>query len=349
MEQTSRNIDQIEGELTQLLQADKANWVRIYELMDEVDRGRLWGQHARSFTAWVRGLAGRIGIHESLLWSRKKAGGIYAEYARRAAERGAAAAPMAELDISPDSLVFCDKIARGSDTIRDELIEKTLAGELKRVDLQQAWKARRAEIESKGVKPTRPNAHTELEPEPESEPAAATERPAPETPAAARHPLTAADVVLALNRPEWLDAWQHEMAPNVTHSPYKKMVYRGFPEFPVQTGTTRNARRIDLLVVENHTVKTTDFVILHGVEIKVSRSDLLKDQKCSEYAPYVDLMWIAVPEVLLEDAERVAEPNWGIITIDKNRKATVAKGAAVNAPLTPMREHTLATALIKLL
>lgn len=338
-----KDIKQIETELQQLLQADKANWIRIYELMEEVDRENLWKGIERSFTAWVRGLAGKIGIHESLLWSRKKAGGIYAEYAQRAKARGEKPAAMAELNISPDSLVFCEKIARGNDQIKDELIAKTISGELKRADLKQAWASRRAELENKGVKAVKSNSRDELVPEPVQEQNPGTNGAQDTQGTEKSASITAADVVFALRNADWLKP----LLKDVKESPYKKMVYRTIPEFPVRTGTSHHARRIDLLIIENYSVKPDDLVLFHGVEIKVSKSDLLNDHKSSEYAPYVEVMWFAVPEHLVEYAKTVADVGWGILSIDKNKKVSVAQKADPHEA--SLRDKTLNTALIKLL
>lgn len=339
------DIKQIENELQTLLQADKANWIRIYELMEEVDRENLWKGIERSFTAWVRNLSNRIGVHESLLWSRKKAGGIYAEYVQRANERGEEPVPMTELNVSPDSLVFCEKIARGNNQIKDDLIEKTVKGDLKRSDLKHAWAARKAEIESKGMKATKSNSYDKLPPETPSKASEGLKKPI--TQASNVPKLTAADIVLDLNRPDWIRDQIRKNHPEKQLPSYKKLVYRAIPEFPVRTGTSRHARRIDLLLIENYTLDVDDMVALHGIEIKVSRSDLLNDHKSSEYADYVDVMWFAVPENLAEDAVSVAGDGWGILAIDAKRNVKIVKTPKTHNPV--HRNKTLNMVLLKIL
>ena len=88
-------IREIERELEVLLHEDKKSWVRIYELMNEVDSGKLYEGSFRSFTAWVNDLATKTGVHVSLLWSRLKAGRSYAAYEQRAAAKGRTVRPAA--------------------------------------------------------------------------------------------------------------------------------------------------------------------------------------------------------------------------------------------------------------
>lgn len=66
------NIEKIEEELQTLLSEDKKSWVKIYELMEEVEEEKLYEGKYRSFTAWVNELAIKSKVHVSLLWSRKK-------------------------------------------------------------------------------------------------------------------------------------------------------------------------------------------------------------------------------------------------------------------------------------
>lgn len=82
--------------------------------------------------------------------------------------------------------------------------------------------------------------------------------------------------------------------------------YKVFTEFGVDSPGTRNARRIDALVAETLTTEHPRQIKLHGIEIKVSRSDLLHDEKMAEYTQYVDDFWIAIPQYLVDDAVALA-------------------------------------------
>ena len=55
-------IDVIENELETLLSADKKSWVRIYELMDSVEKEKLYTDKFSSYTKWVNALADKAKV-----------------------------------------------------------------------------------------------------------------------------------------------------------------------------------------------------------------------------------------------------------------------------------------------
>lgn len=79
----------------------------------------------------------------------------------------------------------------------------------------------------------------------------------------------------------------------------------------------------------------------------MSKHDLLSDHKMQEYTDYADFFWIAVPEELKADAESIMLNNWGLITIDNDKKLHVIKKAELHDAV--FRDQTIETALIKIL
>lgn len=323
------DLDLVEKELAELIGNDKASWVRIYELMNTVEKNRLYDVAYRSFTAWVNDFATKSKVHVSLLWNRLKAGKMYAKYEERAKAEGRETTSMADLSASPDSLILVEKISQGNVAVADELTEKVIKGELGRADLKNAW----ATVRSDKASCVRVNAHDDPEKtkDQQDRPQKSVEQITKET--------TARDIMLAICGQGWL--------PNPVEKPFQKPKFRVLSEFAIQTPTTHHARRIDALVLENSTPVERDDLAVHGIEIKVSKSDLLNDHKMQEYCDYVDYFWIAVPEELLEDAKSIALQKWGILTIDKMGKLT----ASVRAIRwrAPMRSRTIESALMKLL
>lgn len=326
-------INEIENELRQLLVEDKKSWVRIYELMNEVDQGKLYTGSFNSFTAWVNDLAIKTGVHVSLLWSRLKAGRSYAAFEKRAQEKGKTVPKMSEVKVSADNFNLIEKIAGNNSKVADELIEKVLDGGMGRSDLKNAWATVKADREARGLKPARVNAYDKPKTSEDSE----KEFSEPNS----EGKITATDVVLALSKSSWLDEKKCE---NV----HVNSKYKTFTEFATRTGTTRSARRIDILVAENETLKTKiDDVNLHGIEIKVDKNDLLNDHKMAEYINFVDYFWIAVPEELVSEVEKIKAEEWGIISITKEKTAKIIYEAVHNPGL--MREKTLSNLVLKLL
>lgn len=327
----NKDIKKIEDELEVLLSADKKSWVKIYELMEAVDTQELYKPEYRSFTAWVNALAEKSKVHVSLLWNRKKAGKVYAAYEERAARQGRAVPKMENVKVSADNFNLIEKIAGNNEKVTDELIEKVLQGEMTRSDLKNAWETVKASRPSgageaipTGKQSVRVNAHDK------------------DKIAIEEEVLTAADIVLALSNPSWL--------PKAVdlHNGKGKESFRVMTEFAVRTGTSRYARRIDAMVLENLTVKEKNYDLhMHAVEIKVSKSDLLGDHKMQEYRDYADYFWIAVPAHLEQDARSIMADGWGLLLMDEKKQLQVAvKPHLYNAV---MRDESIVTALMRLL
>lgn len=319
-------IDAIENELETLLSADKKSWVRIYELMDSVEKEKLYTDKFSSYTKWVNALADKAKVHVSLLWNRKKAGRVYAAYEERAKERGRTVPSMNAVKVSADNFNLIEKIAGNNTDVADELIDKVLQGDMKRSDLKNAWQTVKADREASGKKIVRVNAYDKESVDVKTE------------------TITAADIVLALSRRNWLINNVDTYTDRYTVSKYRVLT-----EFAVQTGTSHHARRIDALILENRTVEAEKAynVHIHAVEIKVSKHDLLSDHKMQEYTDYADFFWIAVPEELKADAESIMLNDWGLITIDDEKELHVIKKAELHNAI--FRDQTVETALIKIL
>lgn len=319
-------IDAIENELETLLSADKKSWVRIYELMDSVEKEKLYTDKFSSYTKWVNALADKAKVHVSLLWNRKKAGRVYAAYEERAKERGRTVPSINAIQVSADNFNLIEKIAGNNTDVADELIDKVLHGSMKRSDLKNAWQTVKADREASGKKIVRVNAYDKESVDVKTE------------------TITAADIVLALSRRNWLINNVDTYTDRYTVSKYRVLT-----EFAVQTGTSHHARRIDALILENRTVEAEKAynVHIHAVEIKVSKHDLLSDHKMQEYTDYADFFWIAVPEELKADAESIMLNDWGLITIDDKKELHVIKKAELHDAV--FRDQTIETALIKIL
>lgn len=123
-EERLKALNEIEGQLSQYLAADKKNWIHTYLLMSEVQDKELYTAQYRSYTKWVNHLADSLSIHVSTLWARLKAGKNYAEYAARAAEHGRTVPKIEEIDVSPDSLNLCAKVAGKKVQSSDWLFEQ---------------------------------------------------------------------------------------------------------------------------------------------------------------------------------------------------------------------------------
>lgn len=285
----------IENELTSLLNRDKKNWTRFYLLIKEVEEQELWKEKYRSFTQWVKEFSVKTKTHESIIWNRKKAGQVYMNYVERQQEKGIEVVPIQEATVSADSLVLLDKIKKYNPNKCAELTERVMNNGISKKELREVYKSVRPKLDKISNNP-----HIKVVEDNTRE-----------------SDITALDTVTALCNHEWLGV---EMERQYFKSSFIRNKYRTFTEFPVYTGTTRHSRRIDVLICENLRAVNPWEVNLHGVEIKISKQDLLHDQKYTEYADFVDYMWLAVPEELVEEAKNNKFLDCGIVSIIKNKE-----------------------------
>lgn len=318
-------LKSIEEELAGYVRTDKKNWVRIYQLMKQVDTEKLYKERddTPSFTAWVNALADNLHVHVSLLWARLKAGRTYTEYEARAAEQGRTVAPLTGIAVSPDSLNLCEKIAGKNAVEMDRLIEKVVDGSLSRDDLRAAARAKRA---FGGTMPT--TRHDRISAEERTEKV---------------DTVTAADIVMALRKsPEWLETARDD--------DFFEHKYRIFDEFRIPSGSSRSARRIDAMVFETVTAAERDEIVIRGIEIKVSKSDLLRDHKMEEYTSFCDYFYIAIPAddpEILAAAESIRRSSWGVLIVSKEGGVTVVHEPEKMEAV--FRDKTLANCILRLI
>lgn len=354
------NIIDIESQLKEVISSDQKSWVKIYELMQAVEDNRLYEPDYKSYTAWVNSFADRTKVHVSLLWNRKKAGKFYSEYFERQMKNGNSdVQPLKSVSTSPDNIILVEKIAGNNCSLADDLIEKVIKGDLKRRDLSNAWQTVKAERMKRGETVQRINAYDKPELFYKADTYAEAGNKGKDK-AEKQSQLTAMDIVLAFNKNYW-----------ITNRVFKEFVpekYRIMTEFAVDTGVTRHSRRMDILVLETLSTSDKNDIALHGIEIKVSKHDLLGDKKMAEYRYFCDYFWLAVPESLIDCAISIIPDGWGVIAISEseahdeysnlnsNSSTTISSSSHSLRVVVPakrgeavFRDKTIKKALLKLL
>lgn len=307
-----KSLKKAEDILDDILSEKKSSWVAVYTVLKNVQRYELFtGEGYSSFTAWVRAYAKKSAVSTQTLWKYHKSGHYFEEIQNDIEKQGK------KLDVdpsalSPDGVAIISRMARNNSREGAALMKKLADGELPRGKLTQLWRAKRAALEARGGKAVMVNGY-------DARKCAGMEMAAdPE-----ESPMTAPDIVHALQNTDWLPERVTEHRP-----PYVKEQYLCMTEFPVRITVTR---RVDVLIAENLTIPSDDAdykLWLHGVEIKTSASDLKQDLKMEEYALFVDRMWIAIPDGvpdLRETAEaRIDEnPGWGLLVIQADSSVEV--------------------------
>lgn len=321
---TNALLTDIENKIILLAHQDINRWAEMAELLLKVQDEKLYTNDGLSYTQWIRQLAQRANIHESLLWRRRKAGAYYIRLKAKVAQM--AQAPkgkpllllpeMEDVKVSPDNFVLIKDIVGNNDVEGLKLMEKVLAGDLTRKDLTAAKSAVLKQREAAGHKRAA-NGYERKKMELKSTADNNTHEIA--------QGITASEILIAL---QTHTAWLPEPANRTIGEEYMrskyKPSYRVLSEFPVETGDSRHVRRIDAMVIENRTSPHPRKLSLRAIEIKVSKHDLINDQKMSEYAGYCDFFYIAVPPELEAEAKKIMLPDWGLLLLAHDGNIDVA-------------------------
>ena len=330
MEEIKNNslLENIEKQITDLISLDKKNWTNFYTLLKKVEIERLWEEKYNSFTQWLKDFSIRNKIHESILWQRKKAGEVYQKYSEIQKKKGIEVKPLETANVSAENLVLLDKIMRNSPSNSTELAEKVFNNTITGKELRQIHNS------------VRPNRYDDLDDsdEEENENEKVSEDSSPV--------INTTDILgMLFNTESWIGT-------KTEKNYFSSFVTKAqlLTEFPVFTGTSRHSRRIDLFCAENITTEYPWNLNLHGVEIKISKGDLLNDHKYTEYSEFVDYLWLAVPQDLQEIAIENKFTGCGLIVIERKNDKLILKVIEKPKKLDPLkREETLTSLALKLM
>jgi|GEM_PF-1880098 len=303
------NIKKIEEEIEKILIKDKRSWVRLFELIREVELGALWKPEHLSFTRWIRHLAYESGVTESLIWKRKKAGEIYFDYQTRAKKKGLSVPRIEDVEVSPDNFELVEKISQGNKDIKDDLMNKVLHRELKRSELLSAWKSVKTIRQNEPGSIIKKNSHSEVGcSEGEKEIA-----------------LSVSDIAISLTYSSWLDHFP-DVTINTLTTHSQKKVYKLLPNFSFYSSITDRSHTIDFLVIENFTSKPHQ-LNLHSIEVVLSEEDLHKSFNSRQYQQHINYFWIAMSSNMIEEIGPKISDDYGLLEVDNGQIITIWKNA----------------------
>ena len=315
-----KTIYDVEKELEDIFATDRRGWVKMYRLLDIVDKKNLWRREYTSFSEWLRDYAKRKNISASLLWHRRQAGRFYDNFISRANIAGITEPQLEDVDVPVDSLNIAERIAGENEFAADDLIRKIINRELTRQDLSSIWKNVKAE------KYAREKAYREWR----------------EPPAYASNVawIKTQDIILSLMKDYWLpDAIFEENARlAIKDTNYVALgfngrirpMYRTAADFGVFNRAIEEDTNIDLMIAENCTIDAEDKgyrLNLHAIEVKVDKKDFLSVKEMDMYRLFADYCWLAVPEEICQDALEFV-PDDLVIIVSDSKKAYAAKKTA---------------------
>jgi len=141
--------------------------------------------------------------------------------------------------------------------------------------------------------------------------------------------MTAQDVIQFLTcTPLWINEAALIFRPNKRNRLYDTTQAKFYTEVTVRVPETKTAkrsgktyqglqrRRLDLVVLVKPNYRAYELLTI-GIEIKVSKHDLLNDNKMAAYAPYCHLSYLACPYNLVDHAVAKLQelPNFGLLLV----------------------------------
>ena len=326
------NLVDIEKQLIELFISERKNWVSIYLLLKIVDEEILWRGNYNSYTQWIKEFAVRSKVHESSIWHIKKMGAVYEKYSKKMEAKGMKVDDIKNTKVSANNLVVLEKISKYSPERTEELVEKIFKKEITKNDLEEIYRA---------VRPSKINNENNNSIAFKTDGEIRTEK--------IKNNIKASTILSTVYEYEnWLG---QKKVRKYFKSSYEQDKIQCFSEFPVYTGSTKKSRRIDFLAVENMTTENLWELNIHGIEIKVTESDFINDEKYTEYTEFVEYFYLAVPEELKDIALKNKFKDCGLIVISKDKtNKFIAKVIEAPARLNPLRrEDTLTSIALKLL
>lgn len=293
------NLRKIEHEIEEILSKDTHSWVRLYELIREVEYSKLWRNEYSSFTQWIKHLAYVTGVTESLIWKRKKAGEIYFDYQQRARSRGVSVPNIEDVEVSPDNFELVEKISQGNSQIKDELMQQVLAKDIKRSDLVNTWSTIKTIQAKEGGGIVKKNRYSKIDSSDEQI-------------------FTISDFSFALSESSWL-----QIAKNSFHK--GKSVYKLIPNFSFYSSLLMRSVTLDFLLLENVSSKYTQELNTHSIEIVFS------DNKLNNIIlnTKTNYSWVVVPEDISLIALKQLPKEIGLLKISSKRIIQVVRNAAL--------------------
>lgn len=340
----NQNLNKIEDQISLILSDSMKSWVDLYLLLEQVRENKLYKPEHRSFTAFVRHVAETNNVYESILWQRRKAGKTYRRYQQIKERQGKGAKAIEELKeskVSPETLELCQKIAQKNDEVFTNLVEKAINGEVTRDSLRQAYTTIRDKQIEEAIrndlsKPDSPEDDTRTE---DMQSMANNKKELTEQNKSQKDPLKTAEISLALDSSDWvlsfakiLGTYAVEQTDIYNFARSGTGIFKTLNEFPVTSLTTRYDRKVDKAVFETITLAGHFLreyqICTHQVEIKVSKTDLIHDNKMQDYAQSFDYSWLCVPVELEQEALNVKPEKFGLLLYDfDKKKLTIEKTA----------------------
>lgn len=306
-------LSEIERDLKELLLTDRRAWVKSFRMMERVRCEELWRPGYRSFSSWLFEISVRAKIHVSVLWERLQAGEFWLLYEKEERKNGRSVPPLEKARIGVEKLKYIFRLSSGSPVRARPLIEQARSGLLTGASLRQSWKTEKAERIARGEKVSFANGYerdqfyAELNSSKDS---------------ASDCIPSIAELLMALTQTAgWL--------PGATLKPWYADSYEVFPEFEIPLGS--RTVRMDALLAESLTARTTGKITLHGFVIR-NAEESIKSLPLQPLSDFTDCLWVLAPSSAARALD-MEDGVFGILEYTEDKELQVLRAPKKNTPL----------------
>lgn len=339
------------------------NWIDVYELLNEIEKKRMWAPRYSSMTECIGRLAPRLGCSQQYLWRVKKAGRFYEKYKKH--EEGCSRKPveMRDLPVGDEILADLDRLSAGDAERASQYMQQVLDRQLSKNQIKGMVRA--AAAVKRGVSRGetgyhRKRARSESTAERQGTGNNVAMPKVDEMDALQRSQLVA-DMVAGLTVETFFnqdDRNDQSLFPfEQRHRGPERRIFQVIPDFSFDdlTRSENPPASAHLLVVTNIDCDYPQDVHMYAVEIRTTHEEL----RCMDSAEpfgidaFVDGHCMAVPKELEQEAKARLPQGWGMLvwpSSPEKRKYKIRKQMWIPRDIRydELRARILSMALLRL-
>ena len=328
MSEKAYALDERIDVLTRKAAEKTRNWVDIYELLNEIEKKRMWAPQYSSMTECIGELASRLGCSRQYLWRVKKAGRFYKQYEQYEEGHSRKPVEMRDLPVGDEILADLDRLSAGDAERASQYMQQVLDRQLTKSQIKGMVRA--AAAVKRGVSRGEVGYHREwarLE--------SAAERrgtgndvamPKGDEMDAFQRSQLVADMLAGLTIETFFNQdGQHNQSlfPFVLrHRGLERRIFQVIPDFPFDdlTHSENPPASAHLLVVTNIDCDYPQNVHMYAVDIRTTHEELrcMDSAEPSGIDAFVDGRCIAVPQELEQEAKARLPQGWGMLVWPSN-------------------------------
>lgn len=318
------------------------NWVDVYELLNEIEKKRMWAPRYSSMTECIGELASRLGCSRQYLWRVKKAGRFYEQYKDYCKTmHEPEPMEMRDLPVGDEILADLDRLSAGDMERASRYMQQVLDRQLTKSQIKGMVRA--AAAVKRGVSRGEVGYHREWALSESTAERRGTGNdvatPKVDEMDAFQRSQLVADMVAGLTIETFFNQDGQNSRNNQSLFPFvlwhrgpERRIFQVIPDFPFDelTHSENPPASAYLLVVTNIDCDYPQDVHMYAVDIRTTHEELrcMDSAKSSAIDSFVDGHCIAVPQELEQEARARLPQGWGMLVwpkIQKERKYKVGK------------------------